>query len=381
MDKIFIKNKYILRFTEWYDSIGGVQLSTKEHNKRLLKKGFSIFQVYLSDNKKTKINYSHGKTFIEVSIYRYCEISNFDKILKEITKQNNISLALLNGLCFPYSLHICKILKSKEEPVPIIYHHHQSNSVLSDTTIKLSNENDLKQKIITIFDAMSHLVFLSEKELPLYILKKYRSKIKIIPDDIDLDYFKPVSSMNSKENIILFPARITPNKGHEDLLYICNYLRQKGMTFKILCIGPTNDVDFKKSVKTLVKDQFLENNILFVGSKSLDELKQLYNKGKVVISLSRTEGMGKVLQEAAAMKVPVVSYGTGGVSDVIKNGVNGYIIPPLNKKYFARSLYSILINEERRQRMAKNARKFISKYNSKIIFPEIIELYQNLMVN
>ena len=94
---------------------------------------------------------------------------------------------------------------------------------------------------------------------------------------------------------------------------------------------------------------------------------------------SRSEGLPMVLLEAKLMKLPNVSYDIlTGPSEIILNGVNGYLVEPENVNAFAESLARLMESERLREEFSANAWDNIGKFDSAEITKKWIRLLDSL---
>ncbi len=93
---------------------------------------------------------------------------------------------------------------------------------------------------------------------------------------------------------------------------------------------------------------------------------------------SFNEGMGKALVEAMALGKPVVASRIGGITDLIDDGVSGFLVPAAEPEALADRILYILENPETGRRMAKRAVEKASAYGSAAMVRQIESLYSGL---
>lgn len=92
---------------------------------------------------------------------------------------------------------------------------------------------------------------------------------------------------------------------------------------------------------------------------------------------SRSESFGLVLTEAATMGVPMVSYDCpAGPSEIITQGVDGYLVKPEDTEAFADRLIELMRNDDLRLRMGRAAHESAKRFGMKRILPQWIELIE-----
>ncbi len=88
---------------------------------------------------------------------------------------------------------------------------------------------------------------------------------------------------------------------------------------------PNNQpLDYENSLKKLVEDSGLEDNVFFLGWRR--DVPAIIKKADVMILTSSTEGLPRSILEAMAVRTPVISTKAGGVVEVITDGKDGMLI-------------------------------------------------------
>lgn len=96
----------------------------------------------------------------------------------------------------------------------------------------------------------------------------------------------------------------------------------------------------------------LENNIRLMGFDP--NVQSKFGEYALFVLTSRAEGMGMVLIEAQKAGLPVVSFDIFcGPSDVITDGINGYLIPPFDTEEMAARIIELIENKEKRKRFSE----------------------------
>ncbi|MCX5694947.1 MAG: glycosyltransferase [Candidatus Omnitrophica bacterium] len=117
-------------------------------------------------------------------------------------------------------------------------------------------------------------------------------------------------------------------------------------------------------------------NIIFLGGVPHSRLPDLMNCGNLFVLPSLWEGMPIVLLEALACGIPCVATNVGQVSDIMKNGVNGYVVNSrdrvIMKKYISIVLKGNRISSD-------ECRKSVMQYSSERVIRRIEEFYNSVI--
>lgn len=107
---------------------------------------------------------------------------------------------------------------------------------------------------------------------------------------------------------LLYPAQLQTHKNHEVLMRAVRKLKDEGRTIRLLCPGSEFKPDLTKSLKERARNLSVENEVLFLGRISDEELLKLYSRCDGVIVASLAEGGAYVPMEALAAGKPVAVH-------------------------------------------------------------------------
>lgn len=159
------------------------------------------------------------------------------------------------------------------------------------------------------------------------------SKIKVIYNGIDHEKYKP--GKKSDEPTILWIGRLKKYKNPLDAIQIAKRVKAK------LIMAGGGDLE------TLVKKKIAEVNGEYLGRVSEEKKIELYQSAWIVIVTSFIEGWSMVTLEANSCGTPVIGYDKGSLPEIIKNGVNGYIVKYKGIEEMSK-IINDLINDEKR---------------------------------
>ncbi len=205
-----------------------------------------------------------------------------------------------------------------------------------------------------------------------------RVPIKIIPNGVDLDLFRPKrpeekSGIVSGEKIILTVSRLVKKNGVDDLIKAGQYL---DFPFKILIIdiGPE-----EKKLRNLVKELNLEDKIKFLGHMDHKEIVKYYYLADVFVRPSVSEGLGNVFLEAMATGLPIIGTPVGGIPDFLIDRETGLFCQPKSPESIAQKVKEVLEDDLLREKLIKNGLELVrEKYNWDNIALKMEEAFNQL---
>ncbi len=122
---------------------------------------------------------------------------------------------------------------------------------------------------------------------------------------------------------------------------------------------------------------------LNLGYISSDRLKSIaYSAADLFIFPTRADNLPLVLQESLACGTPIVSFKIGGVPDIVRPGLTGYLAQPEDTQDFSNGIVQLLEDHEQRDRMAKNCRAIaLEEYPLELQAQRYLELYRQVLQN
>lgn len=184
--------------------------------------------------------------------------------------------------------------------------------------------------------------YLKENNIPL-------SKVLVYNGSINLEKFYFTSSVY-KDIDVLFVGSFRNLKGPDRVLHILSMLKKDIPDITACFIG---DGYLYKSCIELAKNLDIANNVTFVGK--VDEPANYFQRSKVLVMPSRSEGLPTSMLEAMVCGcVPVVSD-VGNIRDAVRHGVNAYIVNNyLDIASFADIINSVLSDEILHREISQN---------------------------
>jgi glycosyltransferase involved in cell wall biosynthesis len=126
------------------------------------------------------------------------------------------------------------------------------------------------------------------------------------------------------DRVVGVVGKIAPEKGQLELIRAFGLACQKVKGLKLLVVGAAADSRYLAVLKREVERLGLEDRVVFAGfvSDAFEALRLM----DVLTSASRIESFGRTIIEAMAAGVPVLAVRTGGISEIVRHGKNGFLI-------------------------------------------------------
>ena len=187
-------------------------------------------------------------------------------------------------------------------------------------------------------------------------------KMAITPLGVDPDLFSPRPFEAVFEEFeILCVGRLVPAKGQRVLLDAVRRLAAARRRVKLRYVGDGPD---RASLESAVREFGLGGNVVFEGAVNQDRIRDLYSRAHVFALASFAEGIPVVLMEAMAMEIPCITTWITGIPELIRNGIDGLLVPPSDEAELAGAIALLMDDPALRQRLGAAGRaRIIEKYN------------------
>ena len=211
-----------------------------------------------------------------------------------------------------------------------------------------------------------------------------KTKIRIVPNGVDLQRFKPVQGLESiKRQIgidsklcVLFVGRLIPRKGLTFLIEAAKHIVKE---FKETIFVIVGDGPLKNHLMAYLEEINLSDNFVFLGDVNENVLPALYNCADVFALPSIQEGQGIALLEAQATAKPVVAFDVGGVHEAMLDEETGLLVKPDSRK-LAEAIMKLLANWSLREKMGSKGREFVSdNFSWDVCAQRMLQVYREAL--
>lgn len=209
-------------------------------------------------------------------------------------------------------------------------------------------------------------------------IKIPQSKIHLIPSSIPEELIEKNSFERTLPEKIIIGSltTLTKNKDPITLIEAAKIVIKKtnNVFFEIAGEGPLMEECINMVEKYNIKDRvilkgYIENNTDFL--KNID----------IFVLSSKEEGLGSSLIEAMAFGLPLIGTDSGGIPEIIDNGINGFVIPKENPQKLAQAILELISNKELYEKFSKNSLIKVKNYSSSKMALSTLEVYKNVIKN
>lgn len=191
---------------------------------------------------------------------------------------------------------------------------------------------------------------------------------------VNTDQFIPALSHNEGDPLVILTARMLYDKGIKEYVEAAEILKKQGHKLRMALVGP---LDYKHPTAIPEKqiNDWKRSGIVECWGFQ-DDILRVFQKADIACLPSYREGLPTCLIEAAACGLPIVTTNVPGCREVVKNGVNGLLVPAADAKALAKAIEELVLDKEKRKVFGKESRELaVNVFSEKQIILETMKVY------
>lgn len=301
-----------------------------------------------------------------------------ERIINELHQSNQIDLVEA-----PDWTGITSFISPKRCPVVIRLNGSDTYFCnLDDRKVKWKNKFHEKRALQKADAVLSVSQFTADQTNAVFGLNK---KFTIIPNSIDLNSFNQNKDSVVVPNTVLYFGSLIRKKGSLELPLIFNKLIEINPAAQLILVGRDvpDIISGSGSTWKMMEELFTKEALLkvnYLGSVPYSEIKPYINQATVCVFPSFAEALPVSWVEAMALQKPIVASNIGWATDVIDDGVNGFLVHPKEHYLYAAKINLILENVALQQKLGLAAReKAISKFSTAVVAMQSIDFYKTII--
>jgi len=261
---------------------------------------------------------------------------------------------------------------------------HSTHGIIFNEDADISSVRGLKKKIFLIAEKKAahwcdKILTLSEKEIADWQSLKVGSKTQYLclPSPVDTTPFVESRKKRSElrgnrkifsgQKIIVLLGRLSSEKGHAIAIDAMKKIDHAELW--IVGEGP-----MRSDIEKLISDSHMGAQVKMMGNRN--DISQWLSLADCLVLPSSYEGQGLVLIEAMAAGVPIVATNVGGVSEIVKNEVNGLLVPAKNSEALAEAVIRVLTEPALKDVFVSESDKIYPEYKIEHICRQLERVYE-----
>ena len=209
---------------------------------------------------------------------------------------------------------------------------------------------------------------------------KHWDKLEISPLGVECDQFparEPHPTSDCFE--VLCVGRLAPAKAQEVLVAAIDRLVHQGRCIHLRLVG---DGPNRGRLESMIAARSLQRHVTLEGSCNYGRVQTLYQQADLFALASFAEGVPVVLMEAMAMGIPCVATWITGIPELIRHGVDGWLVPPGDEQQLADAIARLMDEPELRRTVGQSARERVKeKYDLKKNVAHLAAIYERRLRN
>lgn len=366
-----------------YPTFGGSGVVATELGKALAAKGHNVHFITYQQPVKLDI-FSENIFYHEVKVsdyplfdYQPYELVLTSKLVDVVKFEKLDVLHVHYAIPHASAAYMAKkILATQGIHIPII-------TTLHGTDITLVGKDSSFEPVITFAINKSDAVTAVSESLKQDTLKHFKinREIEVIPNFVCLEQYNYNGSVESikksiapnGEKILIHISNFRKVKRTEDVIRIFDIVRQK-IPAKLLMVG---DGPERHRLEELCRELDTCHLVKFLGK--VKDTERVLAASDLFILPSETESFGLAALEAMAAKTPVISTNTGGIPEVNKQGISGYLSNIGNVEEMAKNALEILKDDTTLEKFKAAAYNEAKNFDIHTILPKYEALYTSVI--
>jgi glycosyltransferase involved in cell wall biosynthesis len=280
--------------------------------------------------------------------------------LARIIRRRNIRLVYING---PRCL-VAGAFAARLTGTPSLFHLHLMMTRRTEFLVTALAARHVT-RIVACCEATAAPLVRRHPDLA-RILQVIYNPVRKLVSDAALSRQRETPSpplMNLADPVVGVVGRICPQKGQHIMIRAAARLRRRGRNVRVVFLGATNenspeDTAYARLLESSARQLDLEGRIEWPGYQA-DPNPYYAAFNVLVIPSTVSEGLPLAALEAMQWGIPVVGSRIGGIPEVVREEVNGLLVPPGDDEALARSLERVLDDRALRSRLGAAARASI----------------------
>lgn len=349
--------------------------------------------IVISDHKEEFNGLSNELKFEEIKHYRLIGLDDYinpNNVLKlsKVMRAEDFDIIHTGGLIKLAKLYPAKLLSNKSKK-PIVL---QMDNI-SDTNMKgMDNVSGtvMGRFIYTSFSPILNLCadiivpvsYWTEKKLYGYRVRE--DKMIVVHNAVDLEWFDSMASTRPSsiqllngikdKTLVAQVSTLYPWKGHKHLLIAASKILVANPDVHFLIVG---EGPMRQKLESMTHNLRISQNVTFTGLVPNYYIPWLLSNISVGVLASLKEQFPRALLEYMAARKPVVATNIGGVSEAVRDGVNGYLVPPRDPVSLATAISRLINEPDKARQMGLEGRRLVERrFSMNILTNKLNRVYE-----
>lgn len=284
----------------------------------------------------------------------------------------------------PFALGLEAILAAKIFKIPLIGTHHTFyDHYLKHVKLDYGWAKKLSWKYTVAYYNCCDLILNPSQSLTdTMIARGLKKPADVLRNFIEVDFFRPVANKKTKlrlknkfgikEKSITYMGRVSYEKNIDQVVKAFALTLKTQPNLKLIIIG---DGPERNSLEKLVQKLGINNSVIFTGFLQNENLLSALQANDIFVTASKSENMPLSVVEAMAVGLPCVAVKEKGLTELIKDGYNGFLVEADKPEKMAEKILKLLARPELLEKFSRASRELALEYSKEKITQKLINIY------
>ncbi len=208
-------------------------------------------------------------------------------------------------------------------------------------------------------------------------MQLYGLNFERLDNTIDYSHLYKRHNLNKPDGILMYAGRQSPHKNIELLILTVAQLRQR-YNVKLFIVGKESFEEYANSLRNLVTELKLQNDVIFTGLVSERDLAGYYNMCDIFVNASLWEGF--LNPEPYAFKKPIVALNIAPHDETVWDDMTGLLVKNKNSIEFAENISELLDNKNKMRSMGEAGYKWAkASLDYSVVTDEFIKTIKEIL--
>jgi glycosyltransferase involved in cell wall biosynthesis len=195
---------------------------------------------------------------------------------------------------------------------------------------------------------------------------------------VDMQKFIKTPLPRTEVPTILYVGRLLWSKGIRELVKAAEILRERKVPFNLVIVGEPDELNPESANPAVIKEWEDKGLLKWMGRQA--DMPKFYQEASIVCLPSYGEGLPLTMLEAAATGRALVATDVPGCREVVREGVNGFLVPVQDADTLAFALERLLRNKDLREKFGEASHRMVKEeFSSQIVEEKLLTVYSSLL--
>lgn len=210
----------------------------------------------------------------------------------------------------------------------------------------------IEKRLIKMVSSFDTVITMGTRAIQFFRDKGVETHFHVVSGSIDPVRFCP--SQDPSLSDVILTGRLVPVKRIDVLLKAVRLVVDRLPEVSVVIVG---DGPLRGELEQLSKDLGIDRHVRFTGFLEDDDVVANLRQSKIFVLTSDSEGLSLAMTEAMMCGLPAVVSNVGDLGDLVKDGVNGYLVPRRRPEVFADRLVELLVDPSKLEAFSRAARR------------------------